>query len=242
MPDFTLVPVGLGDRVTPHEVLRRVTSWHGRKDRAGPASLRKDEGHELDLTRPGGVELTPLRLRGCPMRCPDCQHENREGRRFCGHCGSQLPVACPSCGAVDEDGERFCGRCGAALADAPAQASQPGLEAVPEPLAPSSFASGRYRVKRLIGEGAKKRVWVLRRARGADARDEIERALDRALALVEETNGRAIEPQLLEERARFANQLGDAAACERGLREAHRLYTEIGATGHAERLARELSS
>jgi hypothetical protein len=31
-----------------------------------------------------------------------------------------------------------------------------------------------------------------------------------------------------------------AAARERELREAHRLYTEMDATGHAERLAREL--
>jgi tetratricopeptide (TPR) repeat protein len=86
------------------------------------------------------------------------------------------------------------------------------------------------------------RARVLRRARGADARDEIERSLDRALELVEETNGRSIEPQLLEERARLAGLLGDGAACERGLRDAHRLYTEIGASGHAGRLAQELGS
>jgi tetratricopeptide (TPR) repeat protein len=86
------------------------------------------------------------------------------------------------------------------------------------------------------------RARVLRRARGADARDEIEPSLDRALALVEETNGRSIEPQLLEERARLAELLGDDAACERGLRDAQRLYVEIGAGGHAERLAEELGS
>jgi adenylate cyclase len=86
------------------------------------------------------------------------------------------------------------------------------------------------------------RARVLRRARSADARDEIERSLDRALALVEETNGRSIEPQLLEERARLAGLLEDAGACERGLRDAHRLYTEIGAGGHAARLAEELGS
>jgi adenylate cyclase len=63
------------------------------------------------------------------------------------------------------------------------------------------------------------RARVLRRARGADARDEIERSLDRALALVEETGGRSIEPQLLEERARLANLLGDGAACQRELGE-----------------------
>ena len=85
------------------------------------------------------------------------------------------------------------------------------------------------------------RARVLRRAQGAGARDEIERSLNRALALVEETNGRSIEPQLLEERARLAGLLGDAAACERGLQDAQRLYVEIGAGGHAERLAEELA-
>ncbi len=30
--------------------------------------------------------------------------------------------------------------------------------------------------------------------------------------------------------------------CQRGLRDAQRLYTEIGASGHAERLAQELGS
>jgi len=84
------------------------------------------------------------------------------------------------------------------------------------------------------------RARVLRRARGADGRDEIERSLDRALALVEKTNGRSIEPQLLEERARLAGLLGDGATCERGLRDAQRFYSEIGAGGHAERLAAEL--
>jgi class 3 adenylate cyclase len=83
---------------------------------------------------------------------------------------------------------------------------------------------------------------VLRQARGVDARDEIERSLARALELVEETNGRSIEPQLLEERARLAGLLGDAAACERRLRNAQRLYAEIDAGGHAERLAEELGS
>ena len=34
---------------------------------------------------------------------------------------------------------------------------------------------------------------------------------------MEETNGRSIEPQLLEERARLSGLLGDGAACERGL-------------------------
>jgi hypothetical protein len=47
VPDFTLVPVGLGGPVTPQEVLRRVTPWHRQKDCAGPAWLCKNEGPRL---------------------------------------------------------------------------------------------------------------------------------------------------------------------------------------------------
>ncbi len=51
-----------------------------------------------------------------------------------------------------------------------------------------------------------------------------------------------LSPFILEERARLASLRGDPGAHQRELREAHRLYTEMGATGHSERLARELDS
>ena len=41
-------------------------------------------------------------------------------------------------------------------------------------------------------------------------------------------------------RAALARALQRPSDANRELREAHRLYTEMGATGHAERLAREL--
>ena len=46
------------------------------------------------------------------MTCPQCQSENREGRRFCARCGVSLAVVCPFCGFSNELGERFCGGCG----------------------------------------------------------------------------------------------------------------------------------
>ena len=58
------------------------------------------------------------------MQCPQCQAENREGRRFCAECGASLASACPSCGFSNEPGEKFCGDCGQPLtgdAAAPAQ-------------------------------------------------------------------------------------------------------------------------
>jgi hypothetical protein len=81
---------------------------------------------------------------------------------------------------------------------------------------------------------------VLLETEGAAARDEIQTGLGEALTLSEQTGERAFIPVVHEERARLASLAGDDATCLCERREAHRLYTEMGATGHAERLAREL--
>jgi class 3 adenylate cyclase len=81
---------------------------------------------------------------------------------------------------------------------------------------------------------------VLSQTQGASARAEIESALTRARALIEEIGFRIREPWIPLERAELLRVLGDEVARQRELREAHRLFTEMGATGHAERLAREL--
>jgi class 3 adenylate cyclase/tetratricopeptide (TPR) repeat protein len=73
------------------------------------------------------------------------------------------------------------------------------------------------------------------------ARMEIEAALARTLELARQTGAKAWEPLVHEELAELARQSGDEERRERELREAHRLFTEIGATGHAERLAGELA-
>ncbi len=57
------------------------------------------------------------------MRCPSCQAENREGRRFCAGCGAPLALACPDCGFANEPAEKFCGGGGAALVSGDAQAA-----------------------------------------------------------------------------------------------------------------------
>ena len=53
------------------------------------------------------------------MECPSCQHENREGRRFCVECGVALPAVCPACGYTIDSGDKFCGGCGKTLSNAP---------------------------------------------------------------------------------------------------------------------------
>jgi class 3 adenylate cyclase/tetratricopeptide (TPR) repeat protein len=75
---------------------------------------------------------------------------------------------------------------------------------------------------------------------GRQARSAIEGALGRARALAEETGAKSVAPLIHVEVAELARLLGDGADRERHLREAHRLFVEMGATGHAERVAREL--
>ncbi len=51
-----------------------------------------------------------------------------------------------------------------------------------------------------------------------------------------------LAPNIRLVRAELAEQQGDAAGRDRELREAQRLFTEMGATGHAERVAAKLAS
>ena len=78
-------------------------------------------------------------------------------------------------------------------------------------------------------------------ASGADERERIEDALDRAEALIRETGARLVEPELHLAHAGLAGALGDARARGLAVRDAQRVLIEMGATGHAERLARELT-
>ena len=74
-------------------------------------------------------------------------------------------------------------------------------------------------------------------AEGESSAAEAEALLDRLEQLIEETGGTSSKPRLSEGRAELARIRGDDGACEQHLHEAHRLYTEMGARGHAERVA-----
>jgi tetratricopeptide (TPR) repeat protein len=70
-------------------------------------------------------------------RCPQCQHENPPGARFCSGCGARAELACAGCGQVNPPGSRFGNGCGVKLGDpAPAgpgdygPAIQTGLRAL----------------------------------------------------------------------------------------------------------------
>ena len=78
-------------------------------------------------------------------------------------------------------------------------------------------------------------------ARASAAKNEVKCLLDESAALIEEHGILLFAPTLHERRAKLAALLGDDAGCEQELREAHRLFVDIGATGHAERVGRELA-
>jgi tetratricopeptide (TPR) repeat protein len=71
---------------------------------------------------------------------------------------------------------------------------------------------------------------------------EAEAALRRAEDAIERCGCRVFSPRVVELRGRLAAARGDAAASRRLLRDALALDREIGATGHAARLARELEA
>ena len=129
------------------------------------------------------------------MECPSCKRDNPSGSGFCLGCGVTLARSCTGCGQELPPDAGFCNVCGQRL-DA-AQPEAPQRAAAP---APSSFGSGRYRVERFLGEGAKKRVYLARDTR-----------LDRDVAiLVIKREGLDAEGRLRVQReAQSMGRLGD---------------------------------
>jgi tetratricopeptide (TPR) repeat protein len=91
------------------------------------------------------------------MKCPQCQTELPDNAKFCMACGRtlQAELVCTQCKHANPPAAKFCLQCGHAL-----------VEAVPQPTAPpslepTSFAGGRYQVKKFLGEGGKKKVYLV---------------------------------------------------------------------------------
>src|SRR5215208_7107293 len=106
------------------------------------------------------------------MQCPQCQHENPAGQKFCGECGARLEARCSACSTVNPLGQRFCGECGERLAG-PAAAPKPALPS------PASYTP-QHLAERIISsrgalEGERKQVTVL----FADLKGSMELLADR---------------------------------------------------------------
>ena len=77
---------------------------------------------------------------------------------------------------------------------------------------------------------------------GGEAKEAVEDLLSRASSLAQQGGAVHPLPKVHKARSEMASALGDEAKRRAELSEARRLYTEMGATGHAERVARELTA
>lgn len=77
------------------------------------------------------------------MKCPNCDAEVPQGKRFCPQCGMPItetdagePARCPHCGATLLPGARFCGQCGREVTPTPPP--PPFQTPVPPPVPPGA--------------------------------------------------------------------------------------------------------
>ena len=107
------------------------------------------------------------------MRCPQCEHENPSGARFCNNCGAALGAVCRACGHANPADSRFCGACGQPLG--PAETGSPPTRfASPGVYTPPHLAQ-RILADRKALEGERKLVTVL----FADTKGSMELLADR---------------------------------------------------------------
>jgi eukaryotic-like serine/threonine-protein kinase len=92
------------------------------------------------------------------LKCPHCQTENADSAKFCTDCGQplQADVVCSQCHHTNKPTAKFCEECGQPLTPA----SIPKAPTKPLSSQPTSFAGGRYKVKKFLGEGGKKKVYL----------------------------------------------------------------------------------
>jgi serine/threonine protein kinase/tetratricopeptide (TPR) repeat protein len=121
------------------------------------------------------------------MKCPHCRTDNLDKARFCKRCGKPLQpdVICTSCGHRNVLPEKFCEQCGQPLVSAMTTQSTMKQHVAEKKPEPTSFAASRYQVKKLLGEGGKKKIYL--------ARDTV---LDRDIAFAQ------IKTEKLDEEAR----------------------------------------
>jgi tetratricopeptide (TPR) repeat protein len=135
------------------------------------------------------------------VKCPNCQTNNPDGVKFCGKCGQplQAELVCPKCGHTNPSGNEFCFECGQSLTEQVPALKKPKPKKL-STIQPTSFADGRYQVKKFLGEGGKKKVYL--------AHDTL---LDRdvAFALIKTENLDDSARKRVTREARAMGRLGD---------------------------------
>ncbi len=93
------------------------------------------------------------------MKCPNCQSDLPDGSKFCNRCGRSLQteLVCSKCQHRNPADSVFCLQCGQPLTatQAPLTVTASSTTAIP-----TAFANGRYQVKKFLGEGGKKKVYL----------------------------------------------------------------------------------
>ena len=129
------------------------------------------------------------------MNCPKCRADNREDAQYCRKCGQSLQaeLVCRNCQHPNSPDSSFCDTCGHSLVEESAGPSSPSTM-------PTSFANGRYQVKKFLGEGGKKKVYL--------AHDKV---LDRdvAFALIKTEKLDDATRQRVSREAKVMGRLGD---------------------------------
>jgi class 3 adenylate cyclase len=92
------------------------------------------------------------------MKCPKCQAENPETKKFCYECGASLLKVCPQCGSEILPADKFCGECGHQLSK-PKEAPS-STHATPQSYTPKYLAE-KILTSRAALEGERKQVTVL---------------------------------------------------------------------------------
>ena len=105
------------------------------------------------------------------MKCPNCQHENRTGAKFCEQCATALARVCANCGAALPETAKFCINC---VHPVTASAKASDRFASPERYTPKDLA-GRILTSKSVLEGERKQVTVL----FADLKGSMELLADR---------------------------------------------------------------
>jgi tetratricopeptide (TPR) repeat protein len=90
------------------------------------------------------------------MKCLGCGTDNREDAQYCKKCGQSLQaeLVCGNCKHPNSPDSAFCDSCGHSLVEEAPEAPSPSFM-------PTSFADDRYLVKKFLGEGGKKRVYLV---------------------------------------------------------------------------------
>jgi len=92
------------------------------------------------------------------MKCPKCQAENPDTRKFCRKCGTKLARICAHCGSENLSDDDYCGECGHDLRGS--KAPTPVDYSKPQTYTPKFLADKIITGRKSI-EGERKLVTVL---------------------------------------------------------------------------------